>query len=288
MMDEASRCSASGGTPSARRSSHQPAPERSARRIANGGASRGKSQTRVRYLGSRHIGLWHLSAGCDPLALPDEQAVALRNAGFLHDLGRVSVSNGIWGKPGPLSAAEWERVRLHAYYSERILSQSPSLVALAPTVGMHHERLDGSGYHRAAPATMLNTPARVLAAADVYQSLTEERPHRPALTAQAAAEQLRNEAQNGRLDRPAVTAVLDAAGHEKRPTRSSWPADLTDREVEVLRLLAQGRTRKQIATSLFISESTVHTHTTHIYEKTGLSNRASIALYSIENDLIHS
>ncbi len=222
------------------------------------------------------------------LALPDEQAFALRNAGFLHDLGRVSVSNGIWDKPGPLSTAEWERVRLHAYYSERVLSQSPSLGALAPLVGMHHERLDGSGYHRGAAAAMLDTPARVLAAADVYQALTEERPHRPALAARATAEQLRNEVQAGRLDRDAVAAVLDAAGHEARPTRSSWPAGLTDREVEVLRLLARGRTRKQIATSLFISESTVHTHTTHIYEKTGLSNRAGVALFSIENDLIRS
>jgi DNA-binding NarL/FixJ family response regulator len=135
---------------------------------------------------------------------------------------------------------------------------------------------------------MLDTPARLLAAADVYQALTEERPHRPAFTATAAAEHLQNEAKAGRLDRDAVAAVLDAAGHAPRPTRSSWPAGLTDREVDVMRLLARGRTRKQIATSLYISESTVHTHTTHIYEKTGLSNRAGVALFSIENDLIRT
>jgi HD-GYP domain-containing protein (c-di-GMP phosphodiesterase class II) len=222
------------------------------------------------------------------LALSDEQAFALRTAGFLHDLGRVSVSNAIWDKPGRLSAAEWERVRLHAYYSERVLSQSPSLGALAPLVGMHHERLDGSGYHRGAPAAMLDTPARVLAAADVYQALTEERAHRPALAGPAAAAQLQDESRAGRLDPDAAAAVLDAAGHAARPTRSSWPAGLTDREVEVIRLLARGRTRKQIAASLFISESTVHTHTTHVYEKTGISNRASVALFSIENDLIRS
>jgi HD-GYP domain-containing protein (c-di-GMP phosphodiesterase class II) len=221
------------------------------------------------------------------LGLSEHRAFALRNASLLHDLGRVSVSNAIWDKPGPLSAAEWERVRLHAYYSERVLSQSPSLAVLAPLAGMHHERLDGSGYHRAAPAAMLDTPARVLAAADVYQALTEERPHRPAFDAHAAARHLEDETKAGRLDRDAAAAVLEAAGHQARPSRASWPAGLTDREVEVLRLLARGRTRKQIATDLFISESTVHTHTAHIYEKTGLSNRAGVALFSIENDLIH-
>ncbi len=81
---------------------------------------------------------------------------------------------------------------------------------------------------------------------------------------------------------------LEAAGHQRRPTHSTWPAGLTDREVDVLRLLARGQTRKQIANQLYISESTVHTHTAHIYEKTGLSNRAGIALFSIENDLIRN
>ena len=128
----------------------------------------------------------------------------------------------------------------------------------------------------------------MLAAADVYQALTEERPHRPALGAQAAARHLDDETNAGRLDRDAVAAVLEAAGHQRRPTHSTWPAGLTDREVDVLRLLARGQTRKQIANQLYISESTVHTHTAHIYEKTGLSNRAGIALFSIENDLIRN
>lgn len=135
---------------------------------------------------------------------------------------------------------------------------------------------------------MLDTPARVLAAADVYQALTEERPHRPAFGARAAARHLQDESKAGRLDRNGVAAVLEAAGHRARPTRAAWPAALTNREVDVPRVLARGQTRKQIANQLFIPESTVHTHTAHIYEKTGLSNRAGIALFSIENDLIHS
>jgi len=208
----------------------------------------------------------------------------LRNAGYLHDLGAVSVSNDIWDKPGPLTASEWERVRLHAYYSERVLSQSPVFAEIASVVGMHHERLDGSGYHRSAHAASLELSARVLAAADIYQALTEPRPHRDAVSPVDAARVLRQEVANGRLDHEAVAAVLAVGGH--RPSRAAWPAGLTDREVDVLRLLARGRSRKEIAVELFISASTVHTHTQHVYEKTGVSTRAAVALFAMEHDLL--
>ena len=207
-----------------------------------------------------------------------------RNAGLLHDLGSISVSNGIWDKPSSLSASEWERVRLHGYYGERVLAQTPLLADLAPIVGMHHERLDGSGYHRGAPAPMLTAAARVLAAADVYHALTEPRPHRGPLEPAVAAKALSEEAAAGRLCQEATGAVLAVAGHS--PVRATWPAGLTDREVEVLRLLARGRTRKQIAAKLYISPSTVHTHTLHVYEKTDVSTRAGVALFAMEHDLV--
>jgi len=210
----------------------------------------------------------------------------LRHAGHLHDLGGVSVSSGIWDTPGPLNSPQWERVRLHAYYSERVLAQTPLLAPLAPVVGMHHERLDGSGYHRNAPAAMLEPAARVLAAADVYHALTEPRPHRPAASPADAAHSLQEAAAAGSLDREAVAAVLEVAGH--RPARVAWPAGLTDREVEVLRLLARGQTRNEIAANLFISPSTVHTHTLHVYEKTSVSTRAAVALFAMEHDLLHA
>ena len=90
--------------------------------------------------------------------------VAARRAGFVHDLGRVAVPLRIWHKPGPLAPDEWERVRLHAYHSERVLARSPFLSALASVATAHHERLDGSGYHRGAAAGALALPARLLAA----------------------------------------------------------------------------------------------------------------------------
>jgi len=219
-------------------------------------------------------------------ALVNIQPGILQRAGWLHDLGAVSVSSSVWNKPGPLTMPEWERVRLHAYYTERIVAQSPALASLAPIVGMHHERCDGSGYHRNATGTTIGSAARVLAAAEVFHALTEARPHRPAFAVADAASVLNDEVAAGRLDRDAVTAVLDVAGETSAP--AVWPAGLTDREVEVLRLLARGNTRKQIAEALFISPSTVHTHTLHVYEKTDVSTRAAVALYAMEHDLLRT
>src|SRR5262249_24613559 len=161
-----------------------------------------------------------------------------------------------------------------AYYSEGVLSQSPSLAALAPLVGRHRKRLDGSSYQRAAPAAMLDTPARILAAADVYQALTEERPHRPAFGARAAARHLQDESKAGRLDRNGVAAVLEAAGHRARPTRAAWPAALTNREVDVPRVLARGQTRKaDREPALHPRVDRAHPHRPHLREDRPLKPR---------------
>ena len=79
-----------------------------------------------------------------------------------HDVGRVAVPNGIWEKPAALNASERERVRLHPYYTERVLEHASALAALAPIAGAHHERLDGSGYHRGSKAAGIGLGARLL------------------------------------------------------------------------------------------------------------------------------
>jgi HD-GYP domain-containing protein (c-di-GMP phosphodiesterase class II)/DNA-binding CsgD family transcriptional regulator len=226
-------------------------------------------------------------AAATNLGLTEAEVVCVRRAGFLHDLGRSGVPNGIWDKPGSLTATEWEQVRLHPYHSERILSRSSALAPLAPLAGMHHERQDGSGYHRQASATMIPTGARLLAAADAYQAMTQERPHRPALTPEAAAEQLSSEAAQGRLDPEAVRAVLEAAGHQPEHVRPAWPAGLSDREVQVLRLLAHGHSNREVARLLWISPKTAGHHVQHIYAKIGVSTRAAAAMFAMEHDLIH-
>jgi HD-GYP domain-containing protein (c-di-GMP phosphodiesterase class II) len=207
---------------------------------------------------------------------------------LMHDLGRVSVPTAIWEKPGRLTAAEWERVRLHPYYSERALAQSAVLLPLAQLAGSHHERLDGSGYHRAVPASMLSIEARLIAAADVYHAMTEDRPHRRALSASAISKELGEEIAPGRLDREAVNAVLAAAGEQALTTRATWPSGLSDREVDVLRLVARGSSNREIARALSIAEATVHHHVLHVYGKIGVSTRAGAALFAMENDLVRT
>jgi HD-GYP domain-containing protein (c-di-GMP phosphodiesterase class II)/DNA-binding CsgD family transcriptional regulator len=227
-------------------------------------------------------------AGARGLGLGEDAAVAIRRAGLFHDLGRVGVSNLVWDKPGPLTAAEWEQVRLHAYHTERVLARSPLLAPLAQLAGMHHERQDGSGYHRGVTAASIPIGARVLAAADVFQALTEPRPHRLARWPEEAAQEVGAMVVAGRLDPEAARAVCEAAGVSLRRGRVSapWPAGLTDREVEVLRLLARGLTKKEIAKALVIAPGTAHTHTVHIYEKLGVSTRAGVALFALEHGLV--
>jgi HD-GYP domain-containing protein (c-di-GMP phosphodiesterase class II) len=226
------------------------------------------------------------AAAAELYGLPQEDIVAVRRAGYLHDLGRVGISAGIWGKPGPLTEGEWERVRLHPYYTERILARSESLSSLGALGGLHHERLDSSGYHRGLPAAMLPATARILAAADVYHAMTESRPHREARDPQAAAEELRREVRAGKIDSGAAEAVLAAAGHRVRPKRRSRVAGLTDREVEVLSLLARGLSNKEMAERLVISRATVDHHIRHIYQKAEVSTRAAATLFAMQHDLI--
>jgi HD-GYP domain-containing protein (c-di-GMP phosphodiesterase class II)/DNA-binding CsgD family transcriptional regulator len=211
----------------------------------------------------------------------------LHVAALMHDLGRAGVSNAVWEKPGPLTSTEWEQVRLHAYHSERILASSEVLAPMARIAGMHHERLDGSGYHRGCNARDLSVSARILAAADVYQAMVEPRPHRAALTPARAADEVRVAVRAGQLDGDAAEAVIEAAGQPRgRGGRGSRPGGLTDREVDVLRLLARGRSNREIADRLVISRRTAEHHVQHIYTKLGVSSRAAVALFALEHDLV--
>ncbi|MGH2557311.1 MAG: LuxR C-terminal-related transcriptional regulator, partial [Actinomycetota bacterium] len=132
----------------------------------------------------------------------------------------------------------------------------------------------------------LPATARVLAAADTFQAMTQDRPHRPALSAEAASEALAEEARSSRLDTECVRAVIEAAGQRVPKIRTRWPANLSDREVEVLRLLARGLSNRAIAGTLYISPRTAEHHVQHIYTKIGASTRAAAAMFAMEHDLL--
>jgi HD-GYP domain-containing protein (c-di-GMP phosphodiesterase class II) len=219
------------------------------------------------------------------LGLPAEQVRALRRAGFVHGFGRLGVSNSIWDRPGPLSAGEWERVRMYPYLTERMLHQSAVLAPLGEIAVQVRERLDGSGYPRGLSGGAISRPARLLGAADAYASMREPRPHRPARSADEAATELRAEVRAGRLDGTAVDAVLEAAGH-RLPRRREGLAGLTAREVEVLVLLARGLSNKQIAERLVITPKTAGNHVEHIYAKIGASSRAAAAMFAVQHGLL--
>jgi HD-GYP domain-containing protein (c-di-GMP phosphodiesterase class II) len=219
------------------------------------------------------------------LGLPADQVQLLRRAGLVHGFGRLGVSNAIWDRPGPLSAGEWERVRMYPYLTERMLHQSAALAPLAQIAVQHRERLDGSGYPRGLSGGAISRSARVLGAADAYQSMREPRPHRAARSASEASAELRADVRAGRLDDAAVNAVLAAAGH-RVPRRKDGLAGLTAREVEVLVLLARGMSNKQIAERLVITPKTAGNHVEHIYAKIDASNRAGAAMFALQHGLL--
>jgi len=222
------------------------------------------------------------------LGLPAASVTLVRRAALAHDLGRVGVSNAIWEKPGPLGFGEWERVRLHPHFTERAFAQSRELAPIGILAGSHHERLDGSGYHRGTRGPGLDQPARILAAADCYSAIREARAHRPALAPPAAEAELMREVEEGRLDPAAVDAVLAAAGHQVPQRTRELPSGLTQRELEILLVLVRGKSNREIADDLRISAKTVGNHVQHVYEKAGVRSRAAATLWAFEHDLVRT
>ena len=230
-------------------------------------------------------GVSELAAAAATLhGLPDAETKLVRRAALVHDLGRLGISNAIWDKRGPLSPSERERVRLHPYLTDRMLASSEALGPVRAIAVQHHERLDGSGYPRGLSGDALTPAGRILAAADAYHAMTEPRPHRRPLTAQEAADELGADVRRALLDAGAVDSVLRAAGHRIK-RRRQWPAGLTSREVEVLRLLVRGLSYREIAEQLVISRRTTGSHVEHIYAKIGVSNRAQASLFAIKHGL---
>jgi HD-GYP domain-containing protein (c-di-GMP phosphodiesterase class II) len=213
------------------------------------------------------------------------EVTLVEGAALVCRLGAIGVSTGIWDKPGPLSPIDWERVRTVPYLTERVLSRQSRLAEIGTVAGMGHERMDGSGYPRGLSGAAIPVPARLLAAADVYQALGEARPHRAALPRSEREAVLLGESAAGRLDAGSVRAVLAAAGHQVR-RRPHMVAGLTGREAEVLALLVRGWSNKQIAGHLSIAARTVGSHVEHIYAKIGVTTRGAAAMFAMRHGLV--
>ncbi|KAF0967763.1 MULTISPECIES: HD domain-containing phosphohydrolase [Gordonia] len=222
-------------------------------------------------------------AAAGHLGLDQQEVDAVRRAGYLHDVGRIGVSSRIWSKSDDLTSAEWERVRMHPYLTDRVLTRITGLGDVAKIARSHHEHLDGTGYPLGLTSQALGRPDRILAAALAYRSAIEPRPYREAMTTRQAADRLVRRADRGELDTDCVEAVLTAAGQTTGRTRRTDA--LTPREREILGLVARGLSNREIASKLVLSEKTVRNHVERTYAKVGVSNRVGASLYALQNGL---
>lgn len=189
------------------------------------------------------------AAAATALGLDTRSCASIRRAGLLHDIGRVGVPTGIWDLPRALSPSERDRVRFHSLGAEG------------------HETATG-----------------LLAAADMWCALTADRLHRRALTPAAARALMATAVAERQLGRRPVDALL-ACVDQPSVTAPAWPSRLTDREVEVLRQIAQGSSDRQIAADLGITTKTVAHHIQHVYDKIGVRSRAGATLFAVEHRL---
>jgi HD-GYP domain-containing protein (c-di-GMP phosphodiesterase class II) len=241
---------------------------------------------RSRYTLGHSVGVANVAeAMAQRLGLATDEVVTVRRAGLLHDLGRSAVPVAVWNLARPWTATERERARKHPALTELVLARSTALGHLGTLAGLHHERLDGTGY-RGVMASSLPVAARVLAAADTYHTKLEPRPHRVALTPEAAADEVRLQGERGWLDGEVIRVLLDGAGHVPPPRRHEPPAGLSEREVEVLRLIARGLSNREMADILYISPKTVGHHVQHIYDKLGISTRVGATLFALQHGLV--
>ncbi|MBJ7332083.1 MAG: HD domain-containing protein [Solirubrobacteraceae bacterium] len=110
----------------------------------------------------------------------------LRRAALLHDIGKLAVSNQVLDKPGKLDADEFAQIKRHPEQTLAILSRAACFAPIAELAANHHEKLDGSGYHRGLTGDVLTEDMRILAVADIYEALTADRPYRDGMPIEKA------------------------------------------------------------------------------------------------------
>ena len=159
---------------------------------------------------SSRVGSYALAIA-DRLGFTADERSELNQAALLHDIGKLSVPNFILDKPGPLDAEEWEVVRLHPYYTQRILEHIRGFERLAVIAALHHERLDGRGYFHGLRGDQIPLASQVIATADIYDALTTARPYRPALPEEVALRIMEQDRGTG-LRPECLDALLETIG----------------------------------------------------------------------------
>lgn len=233
---------------------------------------------------SRRVARIAVAAG-EAAGLGDGTAVALRHAAMVHDVGLVAVPAGVWTSPSGPGPAGSEQIQAHPLWSRRLLARCHGLGGVAQLAGAHHERLDGTGYPAGASG-VLGRGFGLLACAEFYDERTMEQPSGVRGWAREIADEMVRRCEDGELHRDDVRAVLEAVGERAPIVDVQHPAGLTDRELEVLRLIAGGRTNRAIAAELGISAKTVGAHVEHIYDKADVRSRAAATLYAAQHDLL--
>jgi diguanylate cyclase (GGDEF)-like protein len=150
----------------------------------------------------------------EELGLEVERCERVRLAGLLHDVGWIGIPDEIQSKPGPLSADEWKEVRTHPELAARLLAR-PELADLRGWIAAHHERPDGQGYPRGISGDEIPLEARILAVADAFEAMTNERAYRPALSDDEAHAELRR-GSGTQFDAQVADAFLRALGRRRR------------------------------------------------------------------------
>ena len=191
-------------------------------------------------------------------------------------------------KPGSLTPSESERMRMHAYYTDRMLARPPALGRIGSIAALATERLDGSGYHRGLSGGAIPATGRILAAADAFQAMREPRPYREALAARRLAAALRSGRPCRAAGRRRRRRRPCRGGSAHGPAASAARGGLTAREVEVLVLIARGASNKQVAGVLGIAPKTAGTHIERIYSKIGASTRSTATLFAMQQGLLDS
>ncbi|GHO46844.1 HD domain-containing phosphohydrolase [Ktedonospora formicarum] len=217
------------------------------------------------------------------LGLNSQEQRSLRCAALVHDIGKVAIPFGILAKGAQRSKSEWDIYCLHSYYTQKVLEQVTPLHELAEIAASHHEWLNGQGYHRQLRGDQIPLAGRVLGLANAY--VRENQNHETEVLLQSLSERVGAQFDATCYD-ALVSFLKQGNGKERTKFKPRSPGSLTQRETEVLRLLAQGANTPQIARTLSISKKTVEHHLAHIYGKFGVSCRTAAVAYAVQQQFV--